>query len=73
MKLSDKNFSELKIGDKLISHKGTNGKIIELVPEGMPCNQSAHTRYDFVSIEWENGSKSHIFQMIGDSIEFIGD
>jgi hypothetical protein len=65
MKLSEKPFSELRVGDRLISALGTPGSITRLLPEGKGPNTD---RYDSVEIKWDSESVSLVFHMNADKV-----
>lgn len=72
MKLSEKPFEELKVGDVVISALGNPGKIIALISEGQPSKYSLHERYDSVTIQWDHRDlESHGFHMNSDCIELV--
>lgn len=72
MKLSDKKFEDLHIGDRVISALGNPGKITALIPEGQPSKHSFSERYDSISMKWDHlENESHGFHMSCDCIQLI--
>ena len=67
VKLSEVNFENLRINDRVISARGIPGYISELHPA------SPLYRYDTISMVWYNGkiSLSH-FHMNLDKIQYLG-
>jgi hypothetical protein len=60
MQLSEKPFTELQVGDRLISALGTPGSINRLLAEN---SGEYGPRYDSVEIMWDSGSLSLVFHM----------
>ena len=61
-KVSDVQFSELKIGDKVQSNNGIIGEIIKLINSGDKIICSDFVRYDTITIRWTTGDYSHLHQ-----------
>lgn len=65
MKLSDKPFNELQVGDRLISALGTPGSITRLIPEGSGVYGDRH---DSIEIMWDNQVESLVFHLNADKV-----
>lgn len=59
-KVSDVQFSELKIGDSVQSTNGIIGEIIKLINGGDKIIDSDCDRYDTITIRWATGDYSHL-------------
>lgn len=71
-KVSDIPFSELKVGDKVLSAIGSPGTISGLLPEGTYADLN-YARYDEVSFKWDHGGESlNMFHTNCTKIEYIG-
>jgi hypothetical protein len=70
MKLSEVPFSEINVGDKLISAIGTSGQIRDVrhSKKYMPNDKDG----DEVTIDWESGNSSWIRHYEGIHIEYLG-
>lgn len=70
-KVSDVQFSQLKIGDNVQSNNGIIGEIAKLINGSDKITGSGCAQYDTITIRWATGDYSHLHHVEAHKLKLL--